>query len=803
MRIAVVVHNDVRRDARVLKEAGTLARAGHHVSIYGLAEEADAFTVHDGAVPVRLVARTKAGRDRSNLSNELLAEASRIARERDERVVERDVERVLRSFLHQGTLLARAVLDEGTAQVVHLHDHVSLTAAFLYAEELGVPLVWDAHEIYEELAGVQDARRFANPAIISVNQHRIDGFVTINDAIAGYYADRYPGLPKATVLPNAAVLAAEGMPSYDGRLHAAAGLSHDRRILLFQGGLSPHRGIDALLDAAPDLPDGWSVVFMGWGPLADRIEHAASALPMDGAARIARIDGAPQSELPLWTAGATLGAIPYENTSLNHLYCTPNKLWEYPIAGVPILASDLEELGRAVRDHGIGTLVPREFSGADIVGAVSALFDEALSQMRKACGRFVETSNWSAIEERLVATYETLPAAGVGRNVPPRETKAAVSGDIPNIPQPTSTPRNSTSNIKAFFKTAVGRLRPSSEPVSDAKLRARLEALEHSKAKLIERNNSLKSTVGELREKLRDADSSRSAKVRSRIRNLELANLKAAERNEMPERKIDEVRRNGQSTGRDSYDQLQSRIESLESSKRAILDRNETLKQTVATLRENVRNARVDTRDIDPFSHNSSEVMDSFFGEEVDHADSDKPYREFAAALKETLRHHGVELKDRQIFDAGIGNGEMLRALLDGVEYGSVAGMDFSSVGIERANAAMPDGAFRVGNLMEPIGERFEVVFCTEVLEHLPEPATALRNVLGAVAPGGVAILTVPDGRVDYSKLHINFWSPESWRGFVSANADALDCTFDTFRVRPTALYEQNLAIVRRSKTVA
>ncbi len=47
------------------------------------------------------------------------------------------------------------------------------------------------------------------------------------------------------------------------------------------------------------------------------------------------IPPAPQKELKSWTQGATLGIIPYEGKMLNHWIATPNKLWEYPSAGVP------------------------------------------------------------------------------------------------------------------------------------------------------------------------------------------------------------------------------------------------------------------------------------------------------------------------------------------------------------------------------------------------------------------------------------------------------------------------------------
>jgi hypothetical protein len=59
-------------------------------------------------------------------------------------------------------------------------------------------------------------------------------------------------------------------------------------------------------------------------------------------------------------------------------------------------------------------------------------------------------------------------------------------------------------------------------------------------------------------------------------------------------------------------------------------------------------------------------------------------------------------------------------------------------------------------------------------------------------------VLTVPDGRIDYSRYHLNFWSPESWRIFVTDAAPGHRISFDRFRVRESAHYENNLAIIHR-----
>ncbi|GGC89887.1 hypothetical protein GCM10011512_16040 [Tersicoccus solisilvae] len=315
---------------------------------------------------------------------------------------------VLTSFGVQGEQVFAKVRDTFEPEAVHVHDHVVLTAAGRFKETFGCPIVWDAHEIYEDLAGLEDVRRVVNPRIIRENVPNIDAFITLNRSIADFYAEKYPGLPTATLVPNA--VERVSMSEYDGRLHDAAGLARDQRVLLFQGGFAPHRGIPSLLEAATLLDERWSLVFMGWGKLDGQIDEAAARADdrPEGRSRIAKIPGAPHDELLSWTAGASLGAIPYEDTGLNHRFCSPNKLWEYPAAGVPMLATDMPEMALRINEWGIGITVGRELDPHDIAARVNAVTAADLDRMRESCAQFTANDNWQAYEPRIADIYAGL-----------------------------------------------------------------------------------------------------------------------------------------------------------------------------------------------------------------------------------------------------------------------------------------------------------------------------------------------------------------------------------------------------------
>jgi glycosyltransferase involved in cell wall biosynthesis len=297
--------------------------------------------------------------------------------------------------------------------VVHCHDCISLPAGWIVKKALGIPLVYDAHEIYEAVA----ARRFGTTDYFarahSKYLPRIDGFIAVNDSAARYYRHAFPTAPRAVVIRNATDHVADG--PYDGRLHRAVGVPLDEKILLYQGGFTNHRGLQILVRSAALLPAGWSLVMMGWGSLSGELQRIAAADPA-AAGKVHFVAAVPAAELLLWTQGASAGIIPYEDKMLNHWIATPNKLWEYPSAGVPLIVQPFPEMRRIVETYRCGWVLPPEFSPAAIAGLVASLTDEMLAEARAGCRAFIEKDNWSVYRLRLLELYDNMARRVAAQN---------------------------------------------------------------------------------------------------------------------------------------------------------------------------------------------------------------------------------------------------------------------------------------------------------------------------------------------------------------------------------------------------
>jgi glycosyltransferase involved in cell wall biosynthesis len=290
--------------------------------------------------------------------------------------------------------------------VVHCHDLNSLPIGYSYSKKAGCKLVFDSHEISEDLSLSSPMQKKIFALVQRFYSNKVDAFITINQSIGNFLKGKYPSLPDPVIIKNAAV-PFEGTLAYDGRLHRAAGLDLKKKVLLYQGGFSFRRGLDTLVRSAVLLPSDWCLVLMGWGKYEGELRNIAQRIDPQGRC-IRFIPAAPREELAYWTAGGTVGVILYENVCLNHWFCSPNKLWEYPIAGVPILASAFPEMSKVITQYKIGWLLDEPITAGKIAETISTLSEDSILKAKRACFAFIQADNWHIYEKRLIDLYGSL-----------------------------------------------------------------------------------------------------------------------------------------------------------------------------------------------------------------------------------------------------------------------------------------------------------------------------------------------------------------------------------------------------------
>jgi len=136
---------------------------------------------------------------------------------------------------------------------------------------------------------------------------------------------------------------------------------------------------------------------------------------------------------------------------------------------------------------------------------------------------------------------------------------------------------------------------------------------------------------------------------------------------------------------------------------------------------------------------------------------------------------------NRSVLDIGCGEG--YGAALLSVQAAEVVGIDYSPAAIGHARSTYRRRNLRFvvadATRLDPAIGRFDVVTCFEVIEHLGNPEGLLDTIARTLNPGGLLVLSTPNGLVDrlfdvvrgeHYEYHINVLTPMDLRRFVKTH---------------------------------
>lgn len=287
-------------------------------------------------------------------------------------------------------------------QVFVAHDLPMLPPAYAAAKLCGSQLVYDSHELFTEQGFLTwERRRWAKIEKKYISQ--CDVVITVNPSIAMVLEQRY-GLSGVKVVYSAA--RTHQLPAKTRQFHEKFQLALDRKVLLLQGGLAVGRNLDVLVDAMRYVRNASVVlVILGDGDMLQSLQNRSQ----DMAGKVYFHPAVAQNELLKMTISADAGVIPYKSSCLNNHYCTPNKLFEFIAAGLPVLATDLPEIRRIVEGHQIGcvgdTSTPKKFARL-----IDDFFsdEDRLKTWSENASKARNRICWEVEEKKLLEIYQTL-----------------------------------------------------------------------------------------------------------------------------------------------------------------------------------------------------------------------------------------------------------------------------------------------------------------------------------------------------------------------------------------------------------
>jgi glycosyltransferase involved in cell wall biosynthesis len=303
---------------------------------------------------------------------------------------------VARLWTHVGLIFQ---MIKSQPDIVHAHDVNTLPTGWLVSVLTRSPLIYDAHEISTDREGYASFRSIVG----WVEKHlmpRAAASITTTDTRAKFFARAY-GVPRPLVLQN--------RPRYElversQRIRNELNLQETWPIVLYQGGLQQGRGLERLVEAAAQVSNSY-FVFIGGGRIESVLKELAHSLGLEN--RVYFIPTVSLADLPSYTASADIGVQPIENTCLNHLSTDSNKLFEYMMAGLPVVASSLPEIRTLVSEHELGLLV-EPGSISELAFAICRLVgnDDLRHKFEKNAAIASQHLNWDEQEGALLSLYK-------------------------------------------------------------------------------------------------------------------------------------------------------------------------------------------------------------------------------------------------------------------------------------------------------------------------------------------------------------------------------------------------------------
>ena len=458
LQVVMFVYNDVSRDSRVLREAGSLAQAGFKVLVIGRPKSPDEREItrstRDGfdiaLVPMPHVWRRwlyryrKPWNMRGLIRRRFVHHLRRGPRGWLHAVAFIGVSICVAAFSvvrlpfyllsggpkqtkHDSTIdwlirwrwgvlgwAATASAAAPKADVYHGHDLTGLPAAVRARDRNGGAVIYDSHESFMDSGSNVHRPGWAKRILRRFERRQAKhaaALVTVNRSLGELIGKRL-GLQRVVVVHNTPARwdAPLDRPNL---IRDATGIPTDAPIALYHGAFSPHRGLEELAEAIlqPGMEEVHAV-FLGYGTLEADLRAMSGDTRFGG--RLHVLDAVPPDVLPWWVASADVGVMPIQASTLNHRLSSPNKLFESLATGLPVVVSDFKEMRRIVLDDPDGPLgaVCDPSDPVSVAVAIRSILDLPPGEqdaLRERCLRAAhERWNWETESARLVALYEDL-----------------------------------------------------------------------------------------------------------------------------------------------------------------------------------------------------------------------------------------------------------------------------------------------------------------------------------------------------------------------------------------------------------
>jgi glycosyltransferase involved in cell wall biosynthesis len=247
------------------------------------------------------------------------------------------------------------------------NDLDTLPACFFASKIKTIELVYDSHELFSEGPELQ-GRKFVQSFWRILEDFflpKVEKAYTVSQSIVEFYDDKYQnkmGLIRNIPLKKDVLEVEEVV------------FPTTNKTILYQGVLNPGRGLKPMIKALKFIDD-LDLIVIGYGKVEEELK--AFVVKEKMTERVHFLGRIARDKLFNYTKKATLGMVLEEPLGLSFQYSLPNKLFDYIHAGIPIVAGNLPEISRIIKEHKVGVLVD-DYQPKTIAKVIKNLLNDAL-----------------------------------------------------------------------------------------------------------------------------------------------------------------------------------------------------------------------------------------------------------------------------------------------------------------------------------------------------------------------------------------------------------------------------------------
>ena len=276
------------------------------------------------------------------------------------------------------------------ASIFFAEDIYTLPFAVIFGKLKRAKIFYDSRELFGYLAGLKERKfvQFFWKTVEKLFIKYVDHIITSGSMDSDVLKEMY-GVTNTIVLRN---LPRFYKPAQQTDLRNQLGISTDKKILLYQGVILKGRGIEKIFDILPDIPE-CIFVLIGGGEFENYYKNlAVERKVIDQVFFIGKFS---QEDLPKLTPSADVGIALIENISKSYYYALPNKLFEYIMAEVPVVVSNLPQMKEIVDNFNVGFVVDPDNKDELIAALKKLTSDEVLyKKFKQNCKIASEELNW-------------------------------------------------------------------------------------------------------------------------------------------------------------------------------------------------------------------------------------------------------------------------------------------------------------------------------------------------------------------------------------------------------------------------